>query len=67
MRCPLALQSSANDLNALAIATDFLLIGGLTTAAVGVLLTFVLHDRAIPTPSAACTSDGCLFSLQGTF
>jgi hypothetical protein len=57
-----------DEADALAIATDVLLVAGLTVAAGGVVLALVLDLGAdSPTPTAGCSSDGCRVGLTHRF
>lgn len=66
--CPTASRGAAEDVQTLAIATDALVIGGALIAATGLVLTFVLQESGTETAAAAaCTRDGCVAFVGGSF
>jgi tetratricopeptide (TPR) repeat protein len=77
-QCPLQLCPAGTDvegrqstIEALAITTDVLLIGGGVVAVTGLVLGIVLGPRteAIEAPpvTAACTGEGCFVAVRGDF
>lgn len=66
--CPTGSRGAAEDVQTLGIATDALVIGGALIAATGLVLTFVLQESGTETAAAAaCTGDGCVAFVGGSF
>ena len=69
------LESRRSSIQTLAAAADALWISGAVITAAGVVLAFAVPDDVIvyqeggvtAAPSAACTGDGCMVSIAGTF
>ncbi|MFK7984462.1 MAG: hypothetical protein AB8I08_00395 [Sandaracinaceae bacterium] len=66
--CDPGAEEAASSGAALAGAADGMLFGGLAVAATGIVLAFVLAESGDDVSAgAACTSDGCLAQVGGTF
>jgi hypothetical protein len=68
--CPESERSRIADVNILSGATDALLFGGAAVAAVGLVLTLVLHDEApdsAPQVALGCTPTTCAIFARGVF
>lgn len=68
-RCPESTRAGIADAQTLANVSDGLLFGGLAVAAAGVVLMLVLSEGGGegPAAGAACTGDGCVAAVGGTF
>lgn len=79
MRCApsVALEARRPGIQAMAMAADALWIGGAVIGITGIILVFAMPDDVILAPEAepgpalapgaACTGDGCVVTLSGTF
>jgi hypothetical protein len=69
--CSEAGLSFAREVEAFAVASDILLLGGATTAVVGLVFTLLLHESnsasSPPHVSASCGATGCRVVLGGSF
>lgn len=70
-RCTPEAYAAAGGAHGIANVADGLLWGGLGVLGVGAILMFVLPEEdgesAGTTPSAACTANGCIVAITGSF
>jgi tetratricopeptide (TPR) repeat protein len=68
-RCPQSAQGVLDDAYLLGTLTDVLWIAGLSVAAIGAALAVVgvVTESGSPTAGAACTEEGCVATLGGSF
>ncbi|MBZ0116679.1 MAG: hypothetical protein K8H88_06785 [Sandaracinaceae bacterium] len=68
MRCPTdELLQRASSMRVLAGTADVLLLSGAVVATVGAFLTPLLLEGGSTTVAAACSSDGCVATIRGSF
>lgn len=68
-RCPQSAQGVLDDAYLLGTLTDVFWIAGLSVAAIGAALAVVgvVTESSTPAASAACTEEGCVGTLVGSF
>lgn len=65
--CPTRLRAQYDEMRTYSMVADVLMVAGGAIAIAGLVLTFVLTEDVDAQASAACTSQGCLAFVRGSF